>query len=89
MFYKEQKYMSIDIYFDENYGKLYEEKENGKAEVYIFKTKEGRIVNQFIKREIPITISGEKYYDIITPYGYGGPIIEKCERRQARTTKKL
>ena len=34
--------------------------------------------NQFIKREIPLLLDGKKYYDIVTPYGYGGPYIEKC-----------
>ena len=43
-----------DIYFDENYGKLYEEIEKGKAIVFECKTKNGSIINQFIKRKIPI-----------------------------------
>ena len=44
----------IDIYFDENYGKLYEEIENGKSEVFEYKTNYGHIRHMFIKREIPI-----------------------------------
>ena len=67
-----------DIYFDENYGKLYEEIEKGKAIVFECKTKNGSIRNQFIKRKIPIEIDNSIYYDIITPYGYGGPIITEC-----------
>lgn len=70
-----------DIYFDENYGKLYEDVEHGKAIVYKCKTENGEIVNQFIKREIPVIIDGEKYYDIVTPYGYGGPYIVECKDR--------
>lgn len=66
-----------DIYFDINYGKLYEKIENGKVVIYKLKTSNGIITNQFIKREIPIEIDNHKYYDIVTPYGYGGPIIEK------------
>lgn len=66
---------NMDIYFDENYGKLYEKIENGRAEVFHFKSSLGEIKNQFIIREIPIKIDGNNYYDIVTPYGYGGPIV--------------
>ena len=65
----------MDIFFEENYGKLYEEIENGKCEVFTFNHPLGTIKHLFIKREVPIRISGELYYDIVTPYGYGGPVI--------------
>lgn len=65
----------IDIYFDKNYGKLYEKIEHGKSEIFECKTSNGTIINQFIKREIPDKINNITYYDIVTPYGYGGPII--------------
>ncbi|MGQ3376829.1 peptidoglycan bridge formation glycyltransferase FemA/FemB family protein [Priestia endophytica] len=68
-----------DIYFDDNYGKLYERVENGEAAIFDFSGRYGRIKNQFIKREIPISIiKSEQYYDIVTPYGYGGPLIIDC-----------
>ena len=70
--------MSKDIYFDKNYGKLYEHIEKGKTEIFEYKDENGKISNQFIIREIPIKINENIYYDIVTPYGYGGPIIEKC-----------
>src|SRR6478735_1307981 len=72
----------LDVYFDDNYGKLYEKVENGKAEIFNFNYKFGIIKNQFIKREIPIRINNEIYYDIVTPYGYGGPVIIKCEENK-------
>lgn len=72
--------MNKDLYFDENYGKLYEKTENGKVEIFVYKDENGVISNQFIKRTIP-TIQGE-YYDITTPYGYGGPVIEQCNNRK-------
>ena len=50
-----------DIYFDRNYGKLYEKIENGKVVIYKLKTSNGIITNQFIKREIPIEIDNHKY----------------------------
>jgi len=67
-----------DIYFLPEYGKLYEEIEDGKIEVFKYGNKLGLITNMFIKRKITMEIDGETYYDITTPYGYGGPIIIKC-----------
>ena len=67
-----------DVYFNEKYGKLYEKVENGTAEIFRLKTENGNIVNQFIKRKIPMIVDGKTYYDIVTPYGYGGPIIIDC-----------
>lgn len=67
-----------DIYFDDNYGKLYEKIENGKAQVFYYKDEFGEIKHQFIIKKIPIKINNDYFYDIVTPYGYGGPIIKKC-----------
>ena len=66
----------MDLYFDENYGKLYEKIENGKAEIFEYKDENGKITNQFLIRKIPDKIAGNEYFDIVTPYGYGGSIIE-------------
>ncbi len=66
----------MDLYFDENYGKLYEKIENGKAEIFEYKDENGKITNQFLIRKIPDKIEGKEYFDIVTPYGYGGSIIE-------------
>lgn len=73
--------MYKDIYFDKSYGKLYETIEHGKAEIFEYEDENGKITNQFIVREIPIELEGKKYYDITTPYGYGGPIIEYCKEK--------
>lgn len=71
-----------DIYFDENYGKLYEKVEKGEAIVFKCKTENGEVINQFIKRQIPISLNGFFYYDIVTPYGYGGPYIASCTDKE-------
>src|SRR5699024_109412 len=68
-----------DIYFDSNYGKLYENHEKGETNFFEFDSTYGRIEHMFIKRKIPNKINGRSYYDIITPYGYGGPIIKNCK----------
>lgn len=67
-----------DIYFEPNYGKLYEKIGDGESKFYEFSNEYGKITNLFIQREIPISIdSEEQYFDITTPYGYGGPIIKE------------
>ena len=40
--------MKKDIYFDINYGKLYETMENGKAEIFEYEDDNGKVSNQFI-----------------------------------------
>ena len=64
-----------DIYFELNYGRLYEKIEGGSAEVFNFDHPLGNVRHLFIKRRIPIHMEGGPFYDIITPYGYGGPLI--------------
>lgn len=66
-----------EIYFDEKYGKLYDGEEQ-KCVKYVYNSEVGRISNIFMMRRIPIEVDGETYYDIITPYGYGGPYTEGC-----------
>ncbi|HJE79559.1 MAG TPA: hypothetical protein K8V28_02790, partial [Enterococcus gallinarum] len=68
----------LDIYFEDNYGRLYEKKPSEIFEKFVLKNEYGCVTNKFIKRIIPIQLndSQDKFYDIITPYGYGGPIIE-------------
>lgn len=68
-----------DIYFDHNYGKLYEKNEYGKAEIFRYEDSNGVIESQFIKRVIPNFIDSNTYYDLCTPYGYGGPHIISCK----------
>ncbi|XZK68231.1 peptidoglycan bridge formation glycyltransferase FemA/FemB family protein [Clostridium perfringens] len=74
----------MDIYFNHNYGKLYESIENGICEIFKFNNEFGSIENQFIKRKIPIKVDCNEYFDIVTPYGYGGPIILNCVKGKKR-----
>lgn len=64
-----------DIYFDPKYGKAYEEKEKGLINVFEYENEYGKICNIFLKRKI-LFEGEEDLYDIVTPYGYGGPSIE-------------
>lgn len=65
----------LDIYFQPEYGKLYEQIEGGVCEAFEYKYDAGTIRNMYIKRPVPWLIDGIQYYDVITPYGYGGPVI--------------
>jgi len=70
----------IDIYFEPNYGKICEKIENGKCEIFEYTSELGTIYHMFIKREIDIKVDDKAWYDLITPYGYGGPIIKECKK---------
>lgn len=61
----------MDIYFREEYAKICELNGEGKAVVFTDESELGKVRYIFLKREIDLL--GEKYYDISTPYGYGGP----------------
>lgn len=70
--------MYQDIYFEPDYARLYET-EDDKAVKYYFECEYGVVTNLFLKRRINISLDdGNEYYDIATPYGYGGPVIEFC-----------
>lgn len=68
----------MDIYFTPEWGIVNTYIEEGKPEVYECRNDFGCIRNQFVLRKIPLKIDGVQYYDITTPYGYGGPYIESC-----------
>jgi len=71
----------LAIFFQADYARLCEGIEGGKAEVFEYESALGRVRHLFIKRAIPQT----EYYDLITPFRYGGPFIKSCPRgnRQA------
>lgn len=73
--------MKKDIYYNEYYGKLYEDTENGKLEKFEVVSEYGKIEHIFIKRKIEIG-DDNNWYDIVTPYGYGGPIITECKSKE-------
>jgi len=66
----------LDVYFDPAYGKLYETIENGTCQCFTYESEIGSVQNMFIKRKVPFDLNGERYYDIVTPYGYGGPVAQ-------------
>lgn len=73
-----------DIYFEKDYGKLFEEIEHGTSEIFEFSHALGSIRHLFIKREIPLQVGGTAYYDLVTPYGYGGPQVMEYVKGRKR-----
>lgn len=71
-----------DIYFLPAYGKLNEHIEGGEAQIFDFTCKYGHVRSVFIRRAVPFLLNGEKYYDAITPYGYGGPVVLEATDRE-------
>jgi hypothetical protein len=66
---------SKDVYFYPEYSRLYED-ENTKAACFIFNYKEKIFYYPFLKRPVPFF---DDYFDIDTPYGYGGPIYNSTD----------
>lgn len=66
-----------DIYFEKDYGKLYESIEGGKCEEFIFRSSLGEVRHLYIKKPVMINAVETGYFDLTTPYGYGGPVITK------------
>ncbi len=73
-----------DIYFQKKFGRLGEYIEKGTSQTYEFESGDGAIRSMFIVREVPLLVDGKQYYDLITPYGYGGPIIMRLTGDKTR-----
>lgn len=67
----------MEINFTEPYGRLYETVEDGELVIFNFESEYGKIKNMFIKRKIPFHLENKEFFDIVTPYGYGGPVIQE------------
>ena len=65
-----------DIYYLPDYVNLYNNKICA-PKCYIYKSKENVFFYPFIKRKILKT----NFFDIITPYGYGGPIVKNYDKK--------
>jgi len=75
-----------DIYFHPDYARAHEIIENGEAVQFVHKSEIGTVSYVFIKRAIDINVNGaDLYCDIVSPYGYGGPIILECSDAKQRS----
>ena len=66
-------FSSVDVFYSQEYVSLFAEIQRGIPEAVYYENDNGKVFYPFIKRKIDIK---KGYFDIITPYGYGGPVIE-------------
>lgn len=69
-----ENFNDADVYYTYEYGNLFAKKENGQLFAAYYKDETGRVFYPFIKRKVDW--EDENIFDIVTPYGYGGPILE-------------
>lgn len=65
-----------DIYWTDAYCHADEILEGGTAKLFVCEENDNLAVYPFIMRKIQNEKLGGDYYDIETPYGYGGPVIK-------------
>jgi len=71
-----------DVYYDYNYASLFSkvEKAYGVRAAYI-ESNNGKVIYPFILRKLDIELGNSKdIFDIVTPYGYGGPLVEGSQK---------
>lgn len=69
--------MNMDIYFTEDYAQVNALLEGGEAVHLDIDSPYGRVTHTAIKRKVDTLIDGVQYYDLVTPYGYGGPFVHE------------
>lgn len=77
-----RSFSAHDIYYFSGYVKAFERNGDGEANLFYFECNSTRAINVFMKRDISEIscfqgeIEPKEYFDIVTPYGYGGFLIE-------------
>jgi len=69
------KKYNLDIYFTPQYCKIWEDYGDGKAQAFLYESSLGKILYPYLIWKIDYTKSNINYFDISTPYGYGGPVL--------------
>lgn len=52
------------------------------CEVFEFQNENGQIKHIFQRQEISVQVDGQSYYDLVSPVGFGGPMILSCHSNQ-------
>lgn len=68
-----------DIYYTSDYYKLYEQNGDGKAKLFVYNEESSIAIYPFMLNEISKYNFDEKYYDIESAYGYGGPLTNNYD----------
>ena len=69
------KQYSLDIHFAPQYCKIWEDYGDGEVQAFLYKSALGEILYPYLIRKIDYKKSDVNYFDISTPYGYGGPVL--------------
>lgn len=72
-----------DVYYDQAYAALYESVEKGVCGKFEYADENGAVLSLFMKRPVPWQVDGKTYYDLVTPYGYGGPAVLWAKDKEA------
>ena len=84
------KRYNLDVYFTPQYCKIWEDYGDGKAQAFLYESTLGKILYPYLIRKIDYTKSNINYFDISTPYGYGGPVLlEYKENKMPLLVKKF
>ncbi|OXS79174.1 lipid II:glycine glycyltransferase FemX [Domibacillus enclensis] len=83
-----EKFPQADIYFTADYCHIYENNGEGKAQLFVYENGEACIIYPYLLREINSSRLGisaqDPLYDIITPYGYGGPLCNIADEQERK-----
>lgn len=77
-----KQFTDYDIYYLSGYVCAFEQNGDGIATLFYYEKDETKAINIFMKRDISFSevwkgkLERGKYFDIATPYGYGGFLIE-------------
>ena len=83
-----RSFKEYDVYWLSGYVKAFKLHGDGNPQLYYFEDSRCRGINVIMKRDIAKDarfkgkISEDRYWDIISPYGYGGWLIEGNETKQ-------
>lgn len=75
-------FKDYDVYYLSNYAKAFQIHGDGEPLLFYYESNALRVINVFMKRDIALfpqlkdMIEPGSYYDIVTPYGYGGFLFE-------------
>lgn len=80
-----------DVYYFVDYCCLYQMLGDGDPYLFVYEEDEGKrkIIYPFLKRPIKSGFLSERYFDITTPFGYGGPLSNSSDRAFIRTFREM
>ena len=75
------KLYNLDVYFAPQYCKIWEDYGDGEVQAFLYGSALGEILYPYLIRKIDYKKNDVNYFDISTPYGYGGPIFLEFDKQ--------